>query len=57
MNTVLDENLGFSSLHVLGFHFSGIFQLRLATDVIPLTIQEDVMVGHLHMVTNQTWIG
>jgi hypothetical protein len=27
-----NENLGFGSLHVLGFNFKGIFQLRLATD-------------------------
>jgi hypothetical protein len=33
MNT--RQNLGFGSLHILGFRFSGIFQLRLATDPDP----------------------
>jgi hypothetical protein len=35
MNTIPDQNLGFGSIHVLGFHFSGIFQLRLPTDIDP----------------------
>lgn len=35
MTLAPDQNLGFGSLHVLGFHFSGIFQLRLATDPDP----------------------
>lgn len=32
MNVAHNENLGFGSLHVIGFNFKGIFQLRLATD-------------------------
>jgi hypothetical protein len=32
MKAVHNENLGFGSLHILGFNFKGIFQLRLATD-------------------------
>jgi len=32
MKSPQNENLGFGSLHILGFHFKGIFQLRLATD-------------------------
>lgn len=35
MSKTLNENLGFRSLHVLGFHFSGVFQLRLPTDADP----------------------
>jgi hypothetical protein len=33
METPRNENLGFGSLHILGFNFKGIFQLRLATDL------------------------
>jgi hypothetical protein len=32
MQTAHNENLGFGGLHMLGFNFKGIFQLRLATD-------------------------
>jgi hypothetical protein len=35
MKSVQNGKLGFGSLHMLGFHFNGTFQLRLATDPDP----------------------
>ena len=32
MNEAQNQNVGFGSIHLLGFHFAGIFQLRLPTD-------------------------
>jgi hypothetical protein len=35
MNSAQNQNLGFGSIHIVGFQFAGIFQLRLATDPDP----------------------